>query len=181
MALSLFGIGALLQSEDGYCKIKELKPGPAMRSGKLKENDASSRWPKGDQEPVDVVDMKLGKVVERSADPKRPRFRLTVIPADAPDLSVRKVVALIRDEIKLEDQKRKPGLSISLPPAVERCAGVIDLPSFYAISTSRKESERKSTTADVKSCCANWSRKKLAASYSICARMAAAHSKKPSI
>src|SRR5439155_2347616 len=39
MNLSLFGIGALLQSEDGYCKIKELKPGPALRSKKLKPGD----------------------------------------------------------------------------------------------------------------------------------------------
>src|SRR5436190_9722516 len=36
MKLSLFGIGALLQSEDGYCKITELKEGPAKNSGQLK-------------------------------------------------------------------------------------------------------------------------------------------------
>src|SRR6185436_9612865 len=39
MKLSLFGIGALLQSEDGMCKIRELKPGPAQRSGKVKPGD----------------------------------------------------------------------------------------------------------------------------------------------
>jgi len=34
MKLSLFGVGASLESEDGYCKIRELLPGgPAARSG----------------------------------------------------------------------------------------------------------------------------------------------------
>ena len=36
---AIVGIGALLESEDGYCKIKELKPGPALRSKKLKPGD----------------------------------------------------------------------------------------------------------------------------------------------
>ncbi|HEY0432949.1 MAG TPA: hypothetical protein VGC95_03710, partial [Chitinophagaceae bacterium] len=40
MQLSLFGIGALLRSEDGYCQIQSLVPGgPAERSKKLKPND----------------------------------------------------------------------------------------------------------------------------------------------
>ena len=40
MNLSLFGIGATLQSEDGYCKIRDLVPGgPAARSGLLKPGD----------------------------------------------------------------------------------------------------------------------------------------------
>ena len=44
MNLSLFGIGASLESEDGYCKIRELLPGgPAARSGLLKPATASSR------------------------------------------------------------------------------------------------------------------------------------------
>ena len=43
MRLSLFGIGALLGSEDGYCKIVELTPGgPAIKSGKLKSGIRSS-------------------------------------------------------------------------------------------------------------------------------------------
>jgi C-terminal processing protease CtpA/Prc len=87
MALSLFGIGALLQSEDGYCKIKELKPGPALRSQKLKENDRIIAVAQGDREPVDVVDMKLSKVVELIRGPKDTEVRLTVVPADAGDLA----------------------------------------------------------------------------------------------
>src|SRR2546430_9375850 len=39
MSLSLFGIGAELRSEDGYCTISRLLPGPASKSGKIKERD----------------------------------------------------------------------------------------------------------------------------------------------
>ncbi len=154
MALSLFGIGALLQSEDGYCKIKELKPGPALRSNKLKENDRIIAVAQGDHEPVDVVDMKLSKVVELIRGPKGTEVRLTVIPADAADPSMRKVVSLIRDEIKLEDQEAKARI-IDFPTESGRSVrlGVIDLPSFYSDFEDRdrrKGGERKSTTTDVK-------------------------------
>src|SRR5262245_11061772 len=64
MKLSLFGIGALLRSEDGFCKIQELKPGPAMRSKLIKPNDKIVGVAQGDDDFVDVVDMKLNKVVE---------------------------------------------------------------------------------------------------------------------
>src|SRR4051812_11665278 len=83
MKLSLFGIGALLRSEDGYCKIQELKPGPAQRSKKIKPNDRIVAVAQGNEPPVDVVDMKLNKVVELIRGPKGTEVRLTVIPADA--------------------------------------------------------------------------------------------------
>ena len=75
MNLSLFGIGALLQSEDGYCKIKELKPGPAMRSKQLKPGDRIVAVAQSDGEPVEVVDMKLSKVVDMIRGPKGTEVR----------------------------------------------------------------------------------------------------------
>jgi carboxyl-terminal processing protease len=154
MKLSLFGIGALLQSEDGYCKIKELVAGgPAAQSKKIKPNDKIIAVAQGDKDPVDVVDMKLNKVVEMIRGPKGTEVRLTIIPVDAPDPSVRKVVTLIRDEIKLEDQEAKAKL-IELPceaSAKPMRIGVIDLPSFYASFDigEQPSSEQKSTTKDV--------------------------------
>ncbi len=152
MKLSLFGIGALLQSEDGYCKIKELKPGPASRSKKLKPNDRIIAVAQAEGEPVDVVDMKLSKVVDLIRGPKDTEVRLTVVPADAPDPSVRKVVALIRDEIKLEDQEAKAKI-VELPTGDGKSVrlGIIDLPSFYSSFEleGRKGGEPKSTTTDV--------------------------------
>lgn len=150
MRLSLFGIGAQLRSEDGYCKIMELMPGgPAIKSKKLKPNDRIIAVAQGTNEPVDCVDMKLNKVVDMIRGPKDTEVRLTIIPADAADPSTRKVVTLIRDQIKLEDSEAKSKI-IELPAVngkVQRL-GYIDLPSFYADMSSHRAG-RKSTTTDV--------------------------------
>ena len=150
MRLSLFGIGALLRSEDGYCKIEELKDGPAKKGGQLKQNDKIIAVAQGTNAPVDVIDWKLNKVVELIRGDKGTEVRLTVIPVDAPDNSVRKVVSIIRDEIKLEDQEAKARL-LDLPAENGQPAtrlGVISLPSFYADLKNRGPN-RKSTTTDV--------------------------------
>ena len=150
MRLSLIGIGALLRSEDGYCRIQELMDGPAKNSGKIKPNDKIIAVAQGTNPPVDVVDMKLNKVVELIRGPKDTEVRLTIVPVDAPDSSTRKVVSLIRKEIKLEDQEAKaklielPGENSQTPQRI----GVIDLPSFYGDMDNRTP-DRKSTTSDV--------------------------------
>ena len=151
MKLSLFGIGALLSSEDGYCKVKELIPGgPAATSKRVKPDDRIIAVAQGDQEPVDVVDMKLNKVVELIRGAKGTQVRLTIIPADAPDPSTRKTVLLVRDEIKLEEKEAKAKV-IEMGAATNSVRlGVIDLPSFYAdMPGTGKTENTKSTTADV--------------------------------
>jgi carboxyl-terminal processing protease len=155
MNLSLFGIGAVLRSEDGFCKIQELMAaGPAARSGKLKPNDKIVAVAQGDGEFVDVVDMKLAKVVDLIRGPKGTRVRLRVNPADAPDPSLRKELELVRDEIKLEDQEAKARL-IEVPDADGKIqkVGLIDLPSFYATfavgSQHSDDTDGRSTTSDV--------------------------------
>jgi carboxyl-terminal processing protease len=155
MKLSLFGIGALLRSEDGYCKIQSLVPnGPAAKSKQIKENDRIIAVAQAESEPIDVVDEKLSKVVDMIRGPKDSIVNLTIVPGDAADLSVRKVVRLVRDEIKLEDQEAKAKL-IEMPSEGGKMLrlGVIDLPSFYAdfeLSGKKTDGEPKSTTADVK-------------------------------
>jgi len=70
--------------------------------------------------------------------PKGTQVTLTIIPSGAADSSVHKDVALIRDEIKLEDSAAKARL-YEVPQGDGRPAmklGVIDLPSFYADSDS---------------------------------------------
>jgi carboxyl-terminal processing protease len=159
MKLSLYGIGALLQSEDGICKIKSLTDGgPAQRSKQLKPDDKIIAVAQSNQPPMDVVDMKLSKVVEQIRGPKGTEVRLTIIPADAPNSSVRKVITLVRDEIKLEDSAAKAKL-IEVPAGKDTAGqdkiirlGVIDLPSFYSgagVEGRRPGAEQKSTTTDV--------------------------------
>jgi carboxyl-terminal processing protease len=134
MKLSLFGIGALLQQDGSYCKIYELKEGPAAKSGKLRPGDRIVAVAQTNSEPVDVVGLPLDKVVEMIRGPKGTQVTLTIIPTDAVDPSVHQEVTLIRDEIKLEDSAAKARLYEEPPvdgqPGLK--LGVIDLPSFYA-------------------------------------------------
>ncbi len=154
MKLSLFGIGALLRAEDGYCKIESLMAGgPAARSRKIKPGDRIIAVAQKDQEPVDVVDMKLTKIVEMIRGPKGTEVTLTLIPADAADDAQRKVVTLIRDEIKLEDQEAKAKLiELAGSDGQPTRLGLIDLPSFYAsfeLNNVKDTSEHRSTSADL--------------------------------
>lgn len=154
MNLSLFGIGALLRSEDGYCKIESLVPGgPAARSKRIKPGDKIIAVTQKDAEPVDVLDMKLTKVVQMIRGAKGTEVTLSVVPADAPDDSERKTVTLVRDEIKLEDQEAKARL-FEMPSQTNQLVriGVIDLPSFYAnfdLGGRREKAEPRSTSVDV--------------------------------
>ena len=159
MKLSLYGIGALLQSEDGICKIKSLTDGgPAQRSKQLKPEDKIISVAQSNQPPVEVVDMKLSKVVEQIRGPKGTEVRLTIIPADAPNPTVHRVVTLVRDEIKLEESAAKARIfevPLDKHPSGEPARirlGLIDLPSFYSgfeLEGRRPGSEQRSTTTDV--------------------------------
>ena len=132
MNLSLFGIGATLTEDDGYCTIRSLVAGgPAIKSKLLKENDRIVAVAQGGKPPVDVVDMELEKVVQQIRGPKGTEVRLTISPA--PDFTTTKVVPLVRDEIKLEDAEAKAKL-MEMPDGHggTNRLGIIDLPSFYA-------------------------------------------------
>jgi carboxyl-terminal processing protease len=150
MNLSLFGIGATLRADDGYCKIYELVPGgPAARSGLLKPGDRIVAVAQGDQKPVDIVEMPLSDAVNLIRGPKGTRVNLTFIPAAAGE-SMRKNITLVRDEVKLEDQQAKARI-VDLPQkqGAEMRLGVIDLPSFYHGETGPTHSIPSSATADV--------------------------------
>jgi len=149
MNLSLFGIGAELRSEDGYCKIEVLLNGPAKLSKKIKVGDRILAVAQSNQPPVDIFEMPLNKAVRLIRGPKGTEVRLTIIPAGAPD-SAQQVVTLTRDEIKLENGEAK-GKIFEVPDAKGTTTrlGVIDLPSFYATIDDQGNPTPKSTTADV--------------------------------
>ncbi len=150
MKLSLVGIGAELTSEDGYPKITRVLPGPAARSKQLKAGDRLVVVMQDRQDPVDVVDMPLTKVVELIRGSAGTKVSLTVIPVDAADPSVRRTIVLTREQIKLEDQEAKARLmEFSSGPGKALRLGVIDLPSFYEDMESRRGANHKSTTEDV--------------------------------
>lgn len=134
MNLSLVGIGARLQSEDGRCKIVDLLPGgPAARSGALSPGDYIVAVAQDGEEPVDVVDLPLARTVDLIRGPKGSTVILTVAPASVGDDAVRKTVTLVRDEIKLQDRRAKARI-VDVPDGqgTTRRLGIIELPSFYS-------------------------------------------------
>ena len=151
MSLSLVGIGAILTQEDGYCTIRELIPGgPADLDGRLKPNDRIVEVAQIGEDPVDVIDMKLRKIVKMIRGEKNTAVYLTVLPADAADPSVREVIDLVRDEVKIAAQRAIASL-YQLPGMGEEnlSIGVIHLPSFYGDISLNEGGTPTSTTRDV--------------------------------
>jgi carboxyl-terminal processing protease len=154
MNLSLFGIGAQLRSDDGYCVIERLLPGgPAIKCKQIEEKDRIIEVAQSNQPPVDIVEMSLTKAVQLIRGPKGTEVRLTLIPAGA-DASSHKVVTLVRDEIPIEDGAAKAKI-IDMPDGQgsKLRLGVIDLPSFYApfnpANSKNEPASTNSTSADV--------------------------------
>jgi carboxyl-terminal processing protease len=149
MRLSLTGIGAELRLEDGYAKIERLIPGgPAQMSGKVNVGDRIAAVGQGKDNFVDVVDMKLEKVVELIRGKKGSTVRLQIIPSDTSDPSKRKVVELVRDNVKLTEQEAKAELiDRTLPDGTAQKLGWITLPSFY--QDMERSRTGKSTSRDV--------------------------------
>ena len=129
---SFVGIGAQLQDVDGICTIKDILPGgPAERSNELKAEDEILGVAQGDEEFEDVIDMQLQYIVRKIKGPKETIVRLLIRPGDSSDPSARKIVSLVRDEVKLTANLASarviniPGENTTTP------IGVIELPSFY--------------------------------------------------
>jgi carboxyl-terminal processing protease len=149
MRLSLTGIGAELRSDDGYAKVQRLLPGgPAQMSSKMSVGDRIAAVAQGKEAFVDTVDMKLDKVVEMIRGKKGTVVRLQVIPANATDPSKRRVVELVRDNVKLTEQEAKAEIiEKELPDGSIQKLGWITLPSFY--QDMEKSRTGKSTSRDV--------------------------------
>jgi carboxyl-terminal processing protease len=145
---SLVGIGAVLAEEDGVCTIKELLPGgPAEKSDQLNPNDKIVGVAQGNGPMVDVMGLKLRAIVKKIRGKKGTEVRLLIWPAGS-DPSKRKIVTLIRDEIKLTTNLAEAQLfDIDFDGSTLKI-GVVDLPTFYG--SGDPSSNDPSTTRDVK-------------------------------
>ena len=124
------GIGAVLRDEDGFCTIKELLPGgPAEGSRELEPEDIILKVAQAEGDFVDVVDMKLAKIVELIKGPKDTLVRLEIKPVKDP--SNTKVVRIVRDKIKLTANLASGSLHEMPGEEGNRLIGRIELPSFY--------------------------------------------------
>jgi len=154
MKLSLGGIGALLQSEDGAAKIEKLIPGgPAARDGRLKAGDKIIAVTQENGETVDILHWPLYKAVGVIRGAKGSKVILTVIPGSDISGSRTVKVQLVRDEVKLEDQEAKGEcLTVVESDGRTNIVGVINLPAFYADMKRNRitgQGEAKSSTRDV--------------------------------
>lgn len=153
MKLELEGIGAALQSEDGYVVVKKIIPGgAAAKTGTLKEEDKVIGVGQGEEgEIVDVVDMKLSEVVQLIRGRPGTIVRLEILPADG---GPKKVITITREKIELKDSEAKGEVFQvgNKPNGQPYRIGVIDLPSFYMDMTGARKGipEFRSTTRDVR-------------------------------
>ncbi|MFK4753294.1 carboxy terminal-processing peptidase [Oceanobacter antarcticus] len=153
MSLSLQGIGAVLQGEDEYTKVVRLVPaGPADKAKNLHPADKIVGVGQNrDGSITDVIGWRLDEVVDLIRGPKGTTVRLEVIPSDSVGNDT-KVIAIVRDEVKLEEQSaQKELLIIKGDDGKDHRIGVIDIPTFYIDFQGRMENrpDYKSTTRDV--------------------------------
>ena len=151
MKLKLYGIGALLGIEDDTCIVKEIVPGgPADIGRVLKPNDKIISVAQTGKEPVEIIGMKIRKIVDMIRGEKGTDVHLLVQPADATDPSVRKEIVITRDIVKLNAARARA--AVFQVPAVEgkeQSVGVITLPAFYADDEGDTDSEKSTASKDV--------------------------------
>ena len=154
MSLSLEGIGAVLQMDGEYTKVSSLvAKGPADKQGELHPSDRIVAVGQDEEGPLeDVIGWRLDEVVELIRGPKDTTVRLEVIPAKSKSTDERKVITIVRNTVKLEEQSaQKKVLEIPRGKEVIK-VGVIDIPAFYIDfdAMRRGQKDYKSTTRDVK-------------------------------
>lgn len=153
MSLSLEGIGARLQTDNDYTKVSEIiTGGPADKSKLVGVNDRIIGVAQGaDGEMVDVIGWRIDDVVKLIKGPKGTTVKLQILPAETGVTGASKVISLVRDKIKLEDQQAKKSVINYEKNGKLLKLGVITLPSFYMDFDAYQKGDPNytSTTRDV--------------------------------
>ena len=146
MSLSLQGIGATLTSIGPYTVVDGIiGGGPADKNGMLKEGDRIIAVAQDGEEPVDVVDLPLNRVVGQIRGPKNTVVHLTVLPEGS---NTRQTVSITRDEIKLKDQEAQAETRIlELPEQHQARILILYLPTFYSDFSARSRNEEDYTSS----------------------------------
>lgn len=153
MSLTLCGVGAVLQMDDGALKIAEVMPGgPMDTDGRIKEGDKIVGVKQGDGEMEDIMWQPMKKSIHKIRGPKGTRVTLEIVPRSDPTGATRKLIELVREEIKLEDQAATGRVeTVSLGGFTNR-VGYVYLPGFYGSMDKRPGQEGyRSCAADIAS------------------------------
>lgn len=118
------GIGARLQSKDGFIKVSEIIPGsPSAKQGELKAGDEIHKVAQGSAEPADVTNMDMDDAIELIKGRKGTEVKLTVKKPDG----TFKVIPIMRDIIEIDETYAKSAVIEN-----KKKIGYIYLPMFYA-------------------------------------------------
>ena len=152
MSLSLEGIGAALQTVDEHTVVQRIiTGGPADLDGRLKAKDKIIGVAQGhDGEFEDVVGWRIDDVVSLIRGPQDSVVRLQVLPKESGVDGPSKIIMIVRNKVKLEEQQAKKEI-IEIPSGtINKRIGVITIPTFYMDfqAYSRGEEDYRSTTRD---------------------------------
>lgn len=138
---SLEGIGAVLQEDGEYIKVVNIVTGgAAWRQEELEVDDVILAVGQGDEEPVDLVGMRVDDAVRYIRGEKGTEVRLTVRKADG----TREVIPIVRDVVQVGATYAKS--SVIEHEKLPWKLGYIKVPKFYRdFGTSDKN-----VTLDVK-------------------------------
>jgi len=135
----LEGIGATLMEKDGNIKVTNIVPGSASwKQGDLAAGDIILKVGQGEEEPVDIVGMRLDDAVQLIRGPKGSLVKLTVKKLDGSTT----LIPIIRDIVIIEETYAKS--TILTDDIYKSKIGYIYLPKFYvdfANSNGRRCSE----------------------------------------
>lgn len=135
----LEGIGATLREQDHYILVHDLVPGgAAWQQGKLEIGDLIQAVTQEGKEPVDVMDMPIGKVVGMIRGPKGTVVTLTVKKADG----TIKTISITRDVVRIEATYARGAV---LKTKTNGDVGYVHLPGFYGEGGKKKPGERNAT------------------------------------
>jgi carboxyl-terminal processing protease len=154
MSQSLEGIGASLQQDGDFTKVAEvIAGGPAFKSKELQKGDRIIGVAQGeDGEMVDVIGWRLDEVVQLIRGKKGTKVRLSVLRASEGANALPTEIVLLRDKVKLEEQRAKKKMVPYTQNGKEYNIGIITIPSFYMDFEAAQKGDPNytSTTRDVK-------------------------------
>ncbi len=153
MNLTLCGIGATLRYDDGLIRILEVMPGgPAGRDERdvrLRPGDRIIGVAQENGEMEDVRHKPLNKTIRKIRGPKGTKVILKVIPFSDKSGTRTKIVDLVRDEIRLEEQAVSGHVEKITVGAEERRIAYARIPAFYSGVTTGDRSKNASVTNDL--------------------------------
>ena len=142
MNLSLCGVGAVLQMDEGALKIVEVMPGGPMDvDGRIKEGDKIVGVQQADGEMEDIMWKPMKKSIKKIRGAKGTRVTLEIVPRTDSSGAVKKLIELVRDEIKLEDQAVTGRVETVSLNGVTNRVGYVYLPGFYGTMDKRPQDE----------------------------------------